>query len=78
MSSDDDTVRMEQSNGVPIEEIFDGETCPSQPMVLSHVEEGDVEEIDKSDGVPLFSAGMVDTEPSIPTTRVRNKNWRPN
>jgi hypothetical protein len=79
MSSDDDTVRTEQSDDVPIE-IFDSErTWPKQPLVTQPVQYDQIiEEIDQSDGVPLLLPGMDDdTEPSIPTTRVWGKALLP-
>ena len=82
----DDTDRMEQSNGVPIEILDRHETWPYESMAgILEVEDEQIEEasivghdgIDISDGVPLMSSGNDDTEPSLPTNRVSGKALPP-
>ncbi len=75
---DDDTIKMGPSDGVPVEIIDDEQTWPYSLMVAPEVENSQIEEvewIDQSDGVPLMSPGMADTQPSNPTTvRIRKSN----
>ncbi len=59
----------EESDGVPF--LLDDEG--TEPNELSQDEEAEIEEIDKSDGVPLESLESDTTESSIPTTRLKHK-----